>query len=135
MKRMGFEGKLYWGVAGSTAATELTIARDVGYRFEPTEADVSDRASIIELVDVAMVKFALDFEINNQDTNAFVLAMRTAAATGDAIAFRTRDKSAGWGVDGDFIIGDDEGQPLKDAQRLRIVCKPTDKAGRTPTWS
>ena len=135
MKRMGFEGKLYWGVAGSTAATELTIARDVGYRFEPTEADVSDRASIIELVDVAMVKFALDFEINNQDTNAFVLAMRTAAATGGAIAFRTRDKSAGWGVDGDFIIGDDEGQPLKDAQRLRVVCKPTDKAGRLPSWS
>jgi len=132
---MGFEGKLYWGVAGSTAATELTIARDVGYRFEPTEADVSDRASIIELVDVAMVKFALDFEINNQDTNAFVLAMRTAAATGGAIAFRTRDKSAGWGVDGDFIIGDDEGQPLKDAQRLRVVCKPTDKAGRLPSWS
>jgi hypothetical protein len=135
MKRMGFEGKLYWGVAGSTGTTELSIARDVGYRFEPTEADVSDRASIIELVDVAMVKFALDFEINNQDTNAFVAAMRTAAATGGAIAFRTRDKSAGWGVDGDFIIGDDEGQPLKDAQRLRVVCKPTDKAGRVPSWS
>jgi hypothetical protein len=135
MKRMGFEGKLYWGVAGTTGTTELTIARDVGYRFEPTEADVSDRASIIELVDVAMVKFALDFEINNQDTNAFVAAMRTAAATGGAIAFRTRDKAAGWGVDGDFIIGDDESQPLKDAQRQRVVCKPTDKAGRVPSWS
>jgi hypothetical protein len=59
---MGLEGKLYWGAAGGTASTELTIARDVGYRFEPTEADVSDRASIVELTDVAMVKFALDFE-------------------------------------------------------------------------
>ena len=134
-KRMGFEGKLYWGPAGGTAATELTIARDVGYRFEPTEADVSDRASIVELTDVAMVKFSLDFEVNNQDTNAFIAALRTAAATGGAIAFRTRDKAAGYGVDGDFIIGDDESQPLKDAQRLRVVCKPTDKAGRVPTWS
>src|SRR5690349_1805254 len=101
-KRMGFEGKLYWGAAGATGTTELTIARDVGYRFENTEADVSDRASIIELTDVASIKFALDFEINNQDTNAFVAALRTAAATGGAIAFRTRDKAAGWGVDGDF---------------------------------
>jgi hypothetical protein len=134
-KRMGFEGKLYWGPAGATGTTELTIARDVGYRFEPTEADVSDRGSKIELTDVAMVKFALDFEINNQDTDAFVSALRTAAAAGNALAFRTRDKSAGYGVDGDFIVGDDESQPLKDAQRLRVVCKPTDKNGRVPTWS
>ena len=51
------------------------------------------------------------------------------------MAFRTRDKTSGWGVDGDFNIALDESQPLKDAQRLRVVCKPTDKAGRTPTWS
>jgi hypothetical protein len=132
---MGFDGKLYWGVAGSTANIELTIARDVGYRFEPTEADVSDRGSKIELTDVAMIKFALDFEINNQDTDPFIAALRVAAATGGAIALRTRDKAAGWGVDGDIIVGDDESQPLKDAQRLRVVCKPTDKAGRLPVWS
>jgi hypothetical protein len=135
MKRMGFEGKLLWGVAGATAGTELTIARDVGYRFEPTEADTSDRANKIEMTDVAMVKFAIDFEVNNDDSNAFIAALRTAAATGGAIAFRTRDKAAGWGVDADFIVGDDESQPLKDAQRLRVVCKPTDKAGRSISWS
>ena len=134
MKRMGFEGILLWGAAGATAATPLTIARDVGYRFEPTEADVSDRGSKIELTDVAMVKFAIDFEINNQDADPFIAALRIAAATGGAIALRTRDKTAGWGVDGDFIVGDDESQPLKDAQRLRVVCKPTDKAGRLPIW-
>jgi hypothetical protein len=131
---MGFEGILLWGAAGATAATPLTIARDVGYRFEPTEADTSDRASKIELTDVAMIKFALDLEVNNNDTDPFIAALRVAAATGGAIALRTRDKVAGWGVDGDFIVGDDEGQPLKDAQRLRVVCKPTDKAGRVPTW-
>ncbi|HJS06194.1 MAG TPA: hypothetical protein VJ809_00995 [Pirellulales bacterium] len=134
MKRMGFEGILLWGAAGATAATPLSIARDMGYRFEPTEADVSDRGSKIELTDVAMVKFAMDFEINNQDTDPFIAALRIAAATGGAIALRTRDKTAGWGVDGDFIVGDDESQPLKDAQRLRVVCKPTDKAGRLPVW-
>lgn len=134
-KRMGFEGKLYWGVAGGTASTELTIARDVSYKFEPTEADVSDRSSIIDLVDVAGIKFSLEFEVNNQDTNAFIAALRTAAATGGAIAFRTRDKSAGYGVDGDFIVGDDEGQPLRDAQRIKVSAKPTDKAGRLPVWA
>ena len=86
------------------------------------------------MTDVAMVKFAIDFEVNNDDANAFIAALRVAAATGGAIAVRTRDKVAGWGVDGDFIVGDDESQPLKDAQRIRVVCKPTDKAGRTTVW-
>lgn len=134
-KRMGFEGRLYWGAAGSTGSTELTIARDVSYKFENTEADVSDRSSIIDLMDVAGVKFSLEFEVNNQDTNAFISAARAAAIAGTAIAFRTRDKTAGWGVDGDFIVGVDESQALRDAQRIKITASPTDKNGRVPTWS
>mgnify|MGYP007001893351 CR=1 FL=1 len=85
-KLMGFVGKLYWGSPGTTAATELTIARDVNYKFEPVEGDVSDRASLIELVDVAMIKYSLEFEVNNKDTDSFIAALRTAAATGAAIA-------------------------------------------------
>src|SRR6187200_2078169 len=119
-KLMGFVGKLYWGSPGTTASTELTIDRDVNYKFEPVEGDVSDRASLIELVDVAMIKYSLEFEVNNKDTDSFIAALRTAAATGAAIAFRTRDKASGFGVDGDFIIGVDEGQPLKDAQRMKV---------------
>jgi hypothetical protein len=134
-KRMGFEGRLYWGAAGSTAATELKIARDVSYKLEPTKVDVSDRNSIVDLVDAAGIKFTLDFEINNQSTDAFVAAFRTACAAGTAIAFRTRDSASGWGVDGDFIVSDDEGQPLRDAQRIKITCEPTDKNGRVPVWS
>ena len=134
-KRMGFEGKLYWGPKGSTGTTELTIARDVSYRFEPKEGDVSDRASLFDLVDVAGMGFSLEFEVNNKDTDPFIAAMRTAQVAGDAIAFRTRDKDSGWGVDGDFIFGSDENQPLRDAQRIKVTAKPTDKAGRTPTWS
>lgn len=134
-KRMGLEGKLYWGAAGSTGSTELTIARDVSYSFENSEADISDRSSIIDLVDVAGVKFGLEFEVNNQDTNAFIAAVRAASIAGTAIAFRTRDKTAGWGVDGDFVVGVSETQALRDAQRIAITAAPTDKNGRLPTWS
>jgi phage head maturation protease len=134
-KRMGFEGKLYWGAAGSTASTELTIARDVSYTFENDEADVSDRGSILNLKDVAGVTFGLEFEVNNNDSNAFIAAARAAAIGGTAVAFRTRDKTSGWGVDADFILGIEESQPLRDAQRIKVTCAPTDKNGRTPTWS
>jgi hypothetical protein len=134
-KRMGFEGKLYYGTAGGAATTELKIARDVSYRFENVEADISDRNSIIDLFDVAGIGFSLEFEVNNQDTDAFIAAARAAIITGAALAFKTEDKASGWGVTGDFIMSDDEGQPLRDAQRLRFTCRPTDKNGRVPTWS
>lgn len=135
MKLIGFEGKLYWGAAGGTAATELLIARDVSYKFENVEADISDRSSIINLWDVAGINFSLEFEVNNKQGHAFIVALRAAIILGNAIAFRTRDYSAGWGVDGDFIQSDDEGQPLRDAQRLKLSLKPTDKNGRIPVWS
>ena len=134
-KLMGLEGKLYWGAAGATATTELLIARDVSYKLENVEADVSDRSSIINLFDVAGINFSLEFEVNNKQGHAFIVAMRAAIVLGNAMAFRTRDYSSGFGVDGDFIFSDDEGQPLRDAQRLKISCKPTDKNSRLPVWA
>lgn len=135
MKLIGFEGKLYWGAAGSTASTELAIARDVSYKFENVEVDISDRSSIINLFDVGGINFSLEFEVNNKQGHAFIVAMRAAIDDGTAMAFRTRDYSSGYGVDGDFIFSDDETQPLRDAQRLKISCKPTDKNSRLPTWA
>jgi hypothetical protein len=134
-KRMGFEGKVYWGAAGSTAGTELTIVRDVSYSIAPEYANTADRGSLCNTVDVAGFDFELQFEVNNHDGNAFVAAARAAAVTGGAIAFRTRDRASGWGVDGDFCIRLEENQALRDAQRLRIVAAPTDKEGRGSTWS
>ena len=134
MRRIGFEGKLYWGVAGSTGSTELTIARDVSYKFDPTKADVSDRGSIIDYDRVAGVKFSLDFEVTNQDTDAFIAAVRAAAAAGTLIAFRTRDKTSGWGCDGDFNIALDESQPLRDRQAIKVSCTPCND-NRSVTWS
>lgn len=134
MRRVGFEGKLLWGPAGSTGTTELTIARDVSYKFDPSLADVSDRASIIEYQRTAMVKFSLEFECNNDDSNAFVAAARVAAAAGGTMAFRTRDKTSGWGCDGDFAIALDESQALKDAQRIKVVASPNNDT-RAISWS
>jgi len=134
MRRMGFEGKLYWGAAGTTGTTELVIARDVSYKFEPTRGEVSDRESIIEYSRVAMVKFTLEFEVNNNDTNPFIAAIRAAAQAGTLIALRSRDKAAGWGVDGDFSVALDESQQLKDRQAIKVSCEPCND-NRAATWS
>ena len=133
-KRMGLKGKLLWGPAGSTATTELTIARDVNYNIDLQDDEVNDRSSMMNLYDAVGVDFSLDFEVNNKSTDTFIAAARAAAFSGDAIAFRTRDHAAGFGVDGDFIVKVNETQPVRGAQRIKVTAKPTDKEGRIPTW-
>lgn len=133
-KRMGFEGLLLWGTAGSTADTELTDARDVSYNIEITAADISSRASIIDIMDVAGVQFTIEFEVNNPDSSSFVAALRAQSIAGGGLALLTADKAGGWGVDGDFIVSENENQALRDAQRISVTAQPTDKYGRLPTW-
>ena len=131
---MGFEGKLYWGAAGSTGSTELTITRDVNYKFEPTQGDTSDRGSIIDYSRTAGVKFSLEIEVRNNPSNSFIAAVRAAAVAGGRLAFRTRDKTSGWGCDGDFNIGIDESQPLRDRQAIKVSATPNNE-DRAITWS
>lgn len=134
-KLKGFEGVLYYGTAGTTAATELTVARDVSYDFANEEGDCSDRASIVNIKDVVGIDFTLEFEIPNDNANAAVAAIRAQAAPGGSIALKTLDESGGYGVDGDFIISLSEAQPLRGMQMLKVTAKPTDKNGRTPSFA
>jgi len=135
VRLVGFEGKLYWGASpGTTGATELTIARDVSYKVEATKGDVSDRADINEYDRTAMVKTSLEFEVNNKTADSFIAAARTCATTGVPMPLRTRDKTSGFGCDGDFNLSLDESQPLKDAQRIKVTATPTNEY-RALTWS
>jgi hypothetical protein len=134
-KLMGFKGKLTSGAAGSTPSDAAILkARDVSYKIDSVTDDVSDRGNIHEVVDVAQIKIGLQFELNNNDADTLAQAIRTAITTGDAVAIRTRDKAAGYGVDADWVFSLSEEQPLKGAQRIKVDAMPTDKAGRYPVW-
>lgn len=133
-KRMGFDGRFYYGTSGTIASTYTTEVKDVSYSFEPTEADVSDRTSIYDLQDVAGIKFSIEGTVDNKDSSAFVAALRAAAAAGTAISVLTADKAGGFGVDADFVVGLEESQNLRDAQRLKFTLMPTNQGDREPTW-
>ena len=134
-KLMGFKGKLLSGTAGSTPSDSATLAaRDVNYKIDSVTDDVSDRDDIHALYDVAQLDIGLQFELNNNDASAPAQAIRNAVVAGEGVAFRTRDKAAGWGVNADFIVSLSEDQPLKGAQRIKIDAKPTDRYGRKPVW-
>lgn len=129
-KKMGFEGKAYYGTAGSTASTELANTRDikVPIKLEKGETTVrgtsgvpkkSSRATCVDMdgIEITMV---------NHVGDASLEAMKQAAASGDPIALRLKDYSSGKGFDGDVIVEVDKEWPLKGEQLIRFSCAPND---------
>jgi len=131
--RMSLEAKLYYGTAGSTAATLAENVRDLTSPLAPTKADISSRGSRVALYGPGQIEASLAWESNWRADDAFVQAMYAAAIAGTAVALRTKDYSAGKGWDGDFIISKgDKKEPLKEGQKIDFEAVPTDLAGRYP---
>lgn len=134
-KRVGFEGKLYRGTAGSTASDEVTGVTDVNYTVDADRADTSTRASIWKFSKVAMLSLSIDFTMKQDETDSDLTALKAAAVAGTPIALRTRDYASGYGVDADFNITFQKGEPLNGEQTVQFTAEPTDESSRTPTWS
>jgi len=134
-RKMGIEGKLYYGVAGSTPGDTEVHCRDLSYTIEPTRAEVNSRASIIELSRVAMIKVGLEWEMNNDVDDATLTALKAAAVAGTLVALKTCDYASGWGMDADFNLSMSKAEPLQDAQRVRFTAEPDPSAGRVPSFA
>ena len=133
-RRIGYEGKVYTGTAGSTAATELTIVRSVTFNIDPDRADTSDRASFINSTGPAGVTVSIDIEMNNDNSNAFVATLLANATAGTLTALKLEDYSGNTVFDGDVVAGFNNDQPLRDAQRITTNCTPSN-ATRAPVFA
>ena len=134
MIRMGIEGQLFYGTAGNTATTLATNVKDLTETIDPEDADISARGSVIEQSGPGTIKVTLGWNSNWDPADAFLLALITAATTRTPIALRTKDYSAGKGLDGDFIITkQDHKEPLKEGQAVDFEARPTPLAGRWMT--
>lgn len=135
-KYMGFEGEIYYGVAGAQAGTKITNSIDVAYELDFDEGDTTERGdgsiAPIETVEVTIRKIsALTLQMHNKNGDATLEALLSAAALGTPVAIRTKDKAAGKGVDADFFVKWKWGAPLKGGQTLEFTFRPTDR-NRTP---
>jgi hypothetical protein len=132
--RMSLEAKLYFGTAGSVAATLANNVRDLTMPLDPGKSDISSRASRIAVYGPGMIEASLAWESNWSDNDAFVQALYAAAIAGTAVSLRTKDFATGKGWDADFIITKaDTKQPLKEGQKIDFEATPTDIAGRAPS--
>lgn len=134
--KMGFEGRLFYGVAGSTGATQLTNIRDIKVEHSVNRGKTTVRgtsnAPPIETANVTSRIIGLEFTMVNDATDVNLEALMQAAADGSGVALRGKDHATGKGPNADFTLGVSDPWPLDGEQVRTFTCEPTRSYGREP---
>ena len=134
--KMGFEGLIYYGVAGSTASTAITNSLDISYSIDADKASTTIRGAgsvaPIKTERVVAIGLTIEWTMLNRTDDATLTALRTAAAAGNAVAIRTKDYSSGKGFDGDVTLAQKDGMPLGGEQTFVFTATPTSE-NRAPS--
>lgn len=134
--RMGYEGQLFYGTAGSQAATQVTNCVDLEYNTEPEKGETTVRGAgtspPIVTERVTALKPTITWRMLNKPADTTLAALIAAARAGTAVALRTKSYSSGTGFDGDCTVSVNHGAPLKGEQTFEFVATATDDEGRTP---
>lgn len=135
-QKMGFEGLLYYGTAGSTASTLIENCKDITITRDVERGDTTVRGDStvapIETQHVSMRKLQIEFTMLNDSTDSTLEALRVAVAAGTEVALRGKDYSSGKGPDADFTLSQSDPWPLNGEQAITFTAIPTRGAGRTP---
>jgi hypothetical protein len=134
-RKMGFEGEIYYGAAGSTASVQLLNSRDVTYGLTIEEGDTTRRGNgsspPINTSRVTALVASIEFQMINDITDTSLTAIKAAAFAGNSVAIRTKDYASGAGFDGDMNVTVSLPYPLRGEQVVDVQCTPNDDT-RTP---
>ena len=133
--KLGMEAKLYYGAAGTTAATELTNVKDVTLNLESGEADVTTRGNSGWRATVGTLKTgSVEFEMIWDSDDAGFAAIKDAYFNNTPIALAILDGAGGEGLDADFSITNfSRKEALEEAITVSVTAKPT-YSTRAPAW-
>jgi hypothetical protein len=135
-QKMGFEGKLYLGTTGSTAATLLENVTDVTITLDVEKGNTTVRGDgsvpPINTEAVTIRSWSCQWTMINDINDASLTTLKSAAALATSVAIRTKDHITGTGFDGDCYITMENGQPLRGEQTFQFTAVPN-RNTRTPT--
>jgi len=135
--KMGFEGVLWYGAAGSTATTtQLVNARDITFPRMSEKGDTTVRGDgsgpVVNSSRVTAIDFSITFLMLIKSDDTALEALRVAEAAGTPVALRGLDFAAGKGPNMDFILEASQGMPYKGEATIEFTATPTDESGRDP---
>ncbi|MCC7408659.1 MAG: hypothetical protein IT442_13980 [Phycisphaeraceae bacterium] len=122
---LGMNAKLYFGAAGTTAATEMTNVRNVTLTLEAGEADVTTRANQgWRATAPTLRECTCEFEMVWDPADAGFTAIKDAFLAAGTVALKILDKAGGQGPDGDFSITSfSRGEQLEEAITVSVTAK------------
>ena len=138
---MGYQAKLYYGTAGSTAATQITKARDIQYAFSHDMGETTSRGdgSAIPIECKAPVLKKLDsltWSMVDSASDTALTALRAAADAATCVSLKLIDRASGYGFDGDVYLKCALGAPLKGETTYDFeVIGVSNGQGRNPSFN
>lgn len=128
--RMGYEGQLFVGTAGSTGATQVTNAEDLNYDNPMEKVETTTRGDGTSLPKKSEKPVSIGAEITwtmlHKDGDSVLTTILAAARAGSLLAVRTKSYSAGTGFDGDCTIEVRHEKTLKGQSKYSFTATPCD---------
>lgn len=136
--KMGFEGILYYGAPGSTAATQLTNCQDIKFDLDVKRGNTTVRGTSasapVETASVTSLVVGIEWTMINDITDTALAALKTACGTGAGVALRAIDRSSGGkGPDMDATLKMSAPFPLAGEQAITFTAEPSRDYGRAPS--
>lgn len=137
-KKMGYQGVLLYGTAGSRAANRVLRRVDCSYGVEVTVGSTTsagDGSAVpIATGEATLLTASMTFNMIREENDAALIALEAANRTGApiALAFTPYDGGASMGLDADCIISVTNGAPLNGEQTVDIEVVALSNAQREP---
>lgn len=135
-KVMGYQGLLYYGTKGSTAATQITARKDVNYNTTVaigSTTGAGDGSSVpIATGEATQITPTIDFSLVVADDSTAIVALLAASKTGNPIALKFVQASGMTGFDCDCVIQDSQGSPLEGEATIQFEVVAISNALREP---
>ena len=128
---MGYEGPLFIGTAGGTAATPVLNATDADYDVAQEMGSTAKRGTgatpPIESERPTSYKPEVTFKMLNEDGDTeLALLLAASRPGGSPLALVFLDRAAGRGFDGDVNVKAKLNSPLKGEQTYEFTCTSND---------
>jgi hypothetical protein len=129
--KSGYEGILYYGTAGSTAATQVVNCEDLNYDTDLEKVETTTRGDGATLPKKSEKPVAIGATITwgmlMKTGDATLTALIAAARTGANVALRTKAHSTGTGFDGDCTVTVTHEMTLKGQSKFNFTATPNDE--------
>jgi len=135
--KVGFEAKIFYGTAGTKAATELKhVADSVSLNIEKGSVEVAVRSSEWKKVLSGLKDASEEFTLAGNTADAGFQAIKTAFFGNSMIALFIADaETGGSGLDADFEITTfNRSEGLEDVINYAVTAKPSANSEREPAW-